>query len=112
MRILPLMKEKPVSAPDDLHAEEVVERAKILQSELCTKAVGELSKKSISACRQDDVVNIEEQVGCVDALSIDKERRIGARGAEAKLMKERGDALVPSTGRLLQSIQGLREQAH
>ena len=45
-------------------------------------------------------------------MSIDKERRIRTRGAETELMEERGDALVPGAGRLLQSIQGPREQAH
>ena len=58
MGVLPLMKKEPIRATYHLDAEEVVERTEVLQGELSAEAVGELSKKSISACRQDDVVNI------------------------------------------------------
>jgi hypothetical protein len=110
--ILPLMEEEPVRTSDNLDAEEVVKRAKILQRELSAKAVGELSKKTSGGGRQDDVVDVQQQVCHVVAGPVDKQGRIGTRGAEAQLMQEAGDALVPGAGRLLQSIQGPREQAH
>jgi hypothetical protein len=104
MGILPLMKKEPVRAPNNLNTEEVVKRAHILDSKLSTKTISELSEKLRSACRQDNIIHIEEQVGGETALAVDKQRSIGASGAEAKLMKKRCDALVPSTGRLLESI--------
>ena len=44
--------------------------------------------------RQDDVIDIEQQVGRVRALMIDEERGIRAGRAEPKLVEKRRDALV------------------
>ena len=112
MGVLPLMKEEACRTTRHLDAEEVVERTQVLKGELGTKAVSELSKKVGGACCQDDVVDIEQQVSSGVALAIDEQRSIGACGAEAKLMKERCDALVPGARRLLEPVQGAREQAH
>src|SRR4051812_6294784 len=99
--VLLLMKKEPVRTPDNLDAEEVVERAEVLQRELSTKTVGEPSKKISGGCRQDDVIDVQQQVGHVVASLVDEQRRIGTRGAEDKMMQKRGDALVPGAGRLL-----------
>ena len=86
-----------------LNAEEVVQRAQVLDDELSLKTRGELTEEASSGCRQDDVVNIEQQVGRVGALMINKERGIRAGGAKAELMKKRRNALIPSTRSLLES---------
>jgi hypothetical protein len=52
--------------------EEVVERAEVLDGELSAKTISELSKKSITTGCQNDVVNIEQQIGRIIALSIEK----------------------------------------
>ena len=71
--VLPLMKKEPIGAPYDLDAKEVVERTEVLESELSAKTVSKLSKKTIRAGGQDDVIDVEEQVGGVGAVSIDEE---------------------------------------
>jgi hypothetical protein len=101
MSILPLMKKEPIRAANNLNPEEVVKRTHILDSKLSTKTISKLTKKLRSACRQDNIIHVEEQVGGETALAVDKQQSIGASGAEAKLMEKRYDALVPSTWRLL-----------
>jgi hypothetical protein len=63
MSILPLMKKEPVRVPNNLNTEEVVKRAHILDSKLSTKTISKLSEKLRSACRQDNIIHVEEQVG-------------------------------------------------
>jgi hypothetical protein len=106
------MEKEPVRSAYDLKAEEVVKRAEVLDGELSAKTISELSKKSIAAGCEDDVVNIEQQISRIKALSIDEQGGIGARRPEAKVMKKRHHALVRGTWCLLQPIQGAGEQAH
>jgi hypothetical protein len=112
VRVLVLMEKEPVRSAHHLKAEEVVKWAEVLDGELSVKTISELSKKSIAAGCQDDVVNIEQQISRIRALSIDEQGGIGARRAEAKLMKKRRHALVRGVWCLLQPIQGAGEQAH
>jgi hypothetical protein len=104
MSILSLMKKEPIRAPNNLNTEEVVKGAHILDSKLSTKTISKLSEKLRSAGRQDNIIHVEEQVGGETALAVDEQQSIRAGGAEAKLMKKHCDVLVPSTGRLLESI--------
>jgi hypothetical protein len=99
------MKEEPIRSPNNLNAEEVVKRAHILDSKLSTKTISKLMKKLRSACCQDNIIHVEEQVGDETALAVDEQQSIRASGAEAELMEKCCDALVPSTGRLLEPIQ-------
>jgi hypothetical protein len=105
MSILPLMKKEPIRTPKHLNPEEVVKRSQVLERKLSTKTISKLSKKLSGACCQDDIINVEEQVGGNTALGIDEQRSIGASGAEAELMKKCCDALVPRTRRLLEPIK-------
>jgi hypothetical protein len=105
MSILPLVKEEPIRSPNNLNAKEVVKRAHILDSKLSTKTISKLTKKLRSACCQDNIIHVEEQVGGETALAIDEQRSIGANGAKAELVEKHCDALVPSTRRLLEPIQ-------
>jgi hypothetical protein len=59
VRVLALMEKEPVRSAHHLKAEEVVKRAEVLEGELSAKTISELSKKSVAAGCQDDVVNIE-----------------------------------------------------
>jgi hypothetical protein len=105
MSILPLMKEEPICTTDHLNPEEVVKGSQVLESKLSVKTISELSKQLRGAGRQNDIMDIEEQVSCSIALAVDKQRGIGAGGVEAELMEKRCDALVPSTRRLLKAIE-------
>jgi hypothetical protein len=106
------VKKEPIRSTDHLETEEVMERPQVLDGELSVKAISKPSKEIGSASCQDDVVNIEQQVGGLGAVSKDKQRGIGARRPEAELVEEGRDALVPGARRLLQAIQAAREQAH
>ena len=110
--VLPLMNKEPVRSAYNLEAEEVMERAEVLDGELSTKTISDLSKKIHSARCQDDVVDVEEQICSVRALAENEQRGIGACGAEAELVKKRRDALVPGARCLLQPVEGTGKQAH
>jgi hypothetical protein len=99
MSILPLVKEEPIRSPNNLNAEEVVKRAHILDRKLSTKTISKLTKKLRSACCQDNIIHVEEQVGGETALAVDEQRSIGASGAKAELVEKRCDALVPDAVR-------------
>jgi hypothetical protein len=100
------MEKEPVRSTHYLKAGEVVNRAKVFDGKLSVKTISELSKKSIAAGCQDDVVDIEQQVSRIRTLSKDEQGGVGARRAKTKLMKKRHHALVPGAWCLLQSVQG------
>ena len=74
--------------------------------------ISELTEETSRTCRQDDVVDIEQQLGRVRALMIDEERGVRAGREEPKMVEEHCDALVPSVQSLLESVQGPQKQAH
>ena len=104
MSVLPLMKKESIRTTHHLNTEEVVQRTQVLNSKLSTETISKPAKELKSACCQDDVVNIEQQICRVCALVINKQRSIGACRAEAELVKERCDALVPGMRSLLEPI--------
>jgi hypothetical protein len=106
------MEKEPVRSAHYLKAEEVVKWAELFDGELSTKTISELSKKSVAAGCQDDVVDIEQQVSGIRTLSKDEQGGVGARRAKTKLMKKHRHALVPGAWCLLQFVQGAGEQAH
>ena len=63
-----------------------MQRTQVLDGELNAKTSSELTDKASRACRQDDVIDIEQQVGRVGALLIDEERCLRAGGAEPELV--------------------------
>ena len=103
MSVLPLMKEEAIWMAHHLDTEEVVQRAQVVDGELSAKTSRELTEETSRTCRQDDAIDIEQQVGRVRALMIDKERGVRAGRAEPKLVEKRRDALVPSALSLLES---------
>ena len=60
---------------------------------------------------EDDVINVEEQVGDLTALFVNKERGVRDRSNEAEGADVVGEALVPRPRCLLKSVQGLLQQA-
>jgi hypothetical protein len=83
---------------------------KICHGELGVKGLGDASKKPSRRGCQNDVVDVEQQVGDVGALFVNKEGCIGDRSREASLLHEAREALVPRPGRLLEPIQGLLQE--
>ena len=61
-RVLPLGEEEPVGGTCDEDPEEVVEIAKVRHGELRVQTLGDALQESWSRGRQDDVVDVEEQV--------------------------------------------------
>lgn len=107
MSVLPLMKEEAIRTAHHHDTEEVVQRTQVLDGELSTKMSRELTEETSRTCRQDDVVDIEQQVGRVRALMIDEERGVRAGRAEPRLVEKRRDALVPNAWSLLESVKNI-----
>jgi hypothetical protein len=59
------------------------------------RAIDDAAEESIRGSREDDVVDVEQQVGTGAALSVDKEGGVGGRSDEAELSNVCGEALVP-----------------
>ena len=76
MSIFPLMEKEAIQTAHHLNTEEVVQRIQVLDGELSAKTSRELTEETSRTCRQDDVVDIEQQVGCVRSLMINKERGV------------------------------------
>ena len=92
MSVPPLMKEEAIRTGHHLDTEKVVQRTQVLDGELSAKTSHELTEETSRTCHQDDVVDIEQQVGRVRALMIDEERGIRAGRAEPKLVEKRRGA--------------------
>ena len=63
MSVLSLMKEEAIRTTHHLDAEEVVQRTQVLDGELSAKTSRELTEETSRTCHQDDVIDIEQQVG-------------------------------------------------
>jgi hypothetical protein len=94
----------------DRDPKEVVEIPEICHGELRVKELGDATKKQGRRGCQNDVVDIEQQVGDVATRFVNKEGRVGSQGSEARPLNEAGEPLVPRRGRLLESVQGLLQE--
>ena len=72
MSVLPLMKEEAIRTAHHLDTEEVVQRTQVLDGELSAKTSRELTEETSRTCRQDDVVDIEQQKSSSITLVVDK----------------------------------------
>jgi hypothetical protein len=102
--ILSLGEEEAVGGTCDRDPEEMMKIPEICHGELGVKGLSDATKKPSRQGCQNDVVDIEQQVGDVGALFVDKERCVGDRSGEASLLNEAGETLVPRPGRLLEPI--------
>jgi hypothetical protein len=59
-----------------------------------------------------DAVRMQQQIDCVGVATKDKKRSVRLRLNEPQGRQVCGELVVPGTGRLLQSIQGLVQAAH
>ena len=66
-----------------------------------------MPKKVHGGGHADDVINIEEQVGRVSATAVDKQRSVRLGLHKTKRDQMRGEAAVPSTGSLLETVERL-----
>jgi hypothetical protein len=109
--ILSLGQEQTVCGTGDCDAEEVMEVAEVRHGELRAEFGHDVLKKSQGRCGEDDVVDVEQQVGDLGTLLVNKEGGVRSGGDEAELTKKLGEPLVPRTGSLLEPVQGLLKQA-
>jgi hypothetical protein len=72
--ILTLGEEEAVGGTRDRDPEEMMKISEICHGELGVKELGDATKKPSRRGCQDDVVDVEQQVGDVGALFVDKER--------------------------------------
>jgi hypothetical protein len=105
-RVLPLAKEEPVGGASHGDPQEVMELPKVRHGEFRVKAIDDAAEESIRGSREDDVVDVEQQVGTGAALSVDKEGGVSGRSDEAELSNVRGEALVPRPRGLLEAVEG------
>ena len=108
--VLALRQEEAIRRMRDRDPKKMMKIAEICHSELRVKELGEASKKRGRRGCQDDVVDVEQQVGDVDTHFVNKEGRVGGRSSEAGPLNEAGEPLVPRPGRLLESVQGLLQE--
>jgi hypothetical protein len=105
MGILLLMKKEAIRTPSDLNAKEVMKSSQILDGKLVTEPESKLLKESCRGGREDDVINIQEQVCSHVAMVIDKQRSVRASDTEAHSLQKAGDPLVPGARGLLEAIE-------
>jgi hypothetical protein len=102
--ILTLGEEEAVRGARDRDPEEMMKILEICHGELGVKELSDATKKPCRRGCQNDVVDVEQQVGDVCTLSVDKEGCVGDRHSEASLLNEAKKTLVPCPGRLLEPI--------
>jgi hypothetical protein len=105
--ILALRQKEAVSRTRDRDPEKVMKIPEICHSELGVKELGDAMEKQGRRGCQNDVVDIEQQVGDVSTRFVNKEGRVRGRSSKAGPLNEAGEPLVPCPGRLLESVQGL-----
>jgi hypothetical protein len=88
----------------------VVEVAEVSHGELRTEFGHDVLEKNRRRSGEDDVVDVEQQVGDLIPLLVNKEGGVGSGGDKTEVSKERGESLVPRSGSLLEPVQGLLEQ--
>jgi len=87
-----------------------MEIPEICHGELGVKKLGEASKKRGRRSCQDDVVDVEEQIGNISTHFVNKEGRVGGRSCEAAPPDKAGEPQVLHLGRLLEYVQGLLQE--
>lgn len=90
-----------------MDAEEEVQHPQVFESD----GGGELRDDPVEQCRgrggEDDVVDVEEQIGELLAMPVDEERGVGASSHETDAPETSGDLGERCTGRMFESVKGL-----
>jgi len=103
--VLSLGQEQPVGGALDGDVEEVMEIPKICHGELGVEPIDDALKEGRRGGGEDDVVDVQQQVGKTSTLFVHKEGDVGGRRSEPKLANVRGKTLVPRPRSLLQTIE-------
>ena len=103
-RVLALAEEQPVGGARDGDPKEVVQLSEVRHGELEVKTSCDSPEQVRRGSREDDVVDVHQQVGSGASLLKNKEGGVGGRGDEAQLTKVSGETLVPRPQSLLQTI--------
>ena len=105
MGVALLVQEEPIWPSNHLNAKEVMQGTQVLQVKLIAKTSSKPLEKRDSGSRQDDVVDVEQQVGRVNPVMVHEEGRVGAGRCKSERLQEGGDALVPGSRCLLQPVE-------
>ena len=93
--ILALRQEEALHTTRGRDPKEVMKIPEICHSKFRVKELGGASKKQGRRGYQDDVVDVEQQVGNVGTHFVNKEGRIRGQSSEARLLDEAREPLVP-----------------
>ena len=110
--VLSLGEEHPLGVTSNGKAEEVMELAQVSHGKLSAESGDDTLKKGRCRGREDDVVDVEEQVCCAEGAVKGEERHIRLGACEAKVGDEGGEAMVPRARGLLQAVESTIEAAH
>jgi hypothetical protein len=110
---LVLVEEEVVNSLLYRDAEEMMEGAEVLHGKLLVESRSGMLEKPQTRGGEDDVVDVEEQVGDVSAVTVDEQRGVRLDLLhEAKGHQVGGKAVIPSSRSLLQIVERLIEPAH
>jgi len=86
MCILLLMKKESIRSPKNLNTKEVMKSTQVLDSKLSTQPESNLLKKGCGGGRQDDVIDVEQQLSCRGAVVKDEQGGVRAGDTEAQCL--------------------------
>ena len=79
--------------------------AEVLETKLLTESSNRRAKKRARGGREDDIVDVEQQVDEVGTVTLDEERGIRAGGGEAERDEVSGEAAEPCARSLLEAVE-------
>ncbi len=103
--VLLLREKHAIAISGDGDSKEMMQRAEVLEMKLLTESSNRRAKKRARGGREDDVIDVEQQVDEVGTVALDEERGIRAGGDEAKRDKVSGEAAEPCTRSLLEAVE-------
>jgi hypothetical protein len=86
-----------------------VERTEVLHSKLLLESCSGMLEKHHARGGEDDIIDIQQQVSSVGATTVDEEQDVRLGLLEAQGDQVGGEAVVPSSRRLLKAVEGLVE---
>ena len=110
--VLSLREEHPLRVASNGKAEKVMKRTQVRHGELGAESGDETLKQGQGRCGEDDVVDVEQEVGRAESTMEDEERRVGLGAGEAESGDEGREAMVPGAGSLLETVKGTVEATH
>lgn len=90
----------------------MMKRTKICHGKLPIERRDGMLKKRIRTSRENDIINIKQEVGSVSRRLINKERRIGFGGNKAYGLNKSSKALKPCTRSLFKAIKRFVEETN